>query len=190
MTLIESLRVTLELTGTTWSEATIRQVLRELRAYPEPAVLEALARCRAEVRRLTFADILDRLPGSHPGPEEAWAIASTVLGNEWASVCWTDEIREAAAVAAPLAHDRVAARQAFREAYVRLLSEARAARRPPVWSVSPGWDAQGREACAAEAAQRNRIAASLAERWQIAGPSPEEARALLTRIDTAGKGTA
>lgn len=169
MDLIESISVTYELIGQALSDAALKGLAQELRRYPEPAVLEALARCRRECRKLTLADILDRVPGGHPGAEEAWAIVSSAIGprgleREDVSIVWTDEMREAFGVALPLGSDTVAARMAFKECYAKLVSTARAQRRSPSWSVSLGYDPHGREVAVQQALSKNQISQAQAAR--------------------------
>lgn len=152
--------VTCELVGQTLTDAAVEGIVAELSRYPEASVMEALLRCRRELRRLTLADILDRLPGQHPGPEEAWGLVSRCLANEQISIVWTDEMREAYGTASALASDPVAARMAFKECYAKLVSTARAQRQSPAWSVSLGYDPQGREVALTEAVRRNQISAA------------------------------
>lgn len=115
----------------------------DLAPYPEPQVLAALDRCRRELRTFpTIADILARMEDGRPGPEEAWAM---IPKDEIGSVIWTDEMRQAYGIVRELlAQDPVAARMAFREAYLRLITEARSSARPTRWSPSFGMDPAGR----------------------------------------------
>jgi hypothetical protein len=183
MDLLESISLTYELVGQAVSDAALKGLAQELSRYPSADVLEALARCRRECRKLTLSDILDRLPGQHPKAEEAWALVSKCLANEQVSIVWTDEMREAYGVASALASDPVAARMAFKESYQELVSRARAAHRGPCWSVSLGYDPQGREVALAEAVQRNQIsqqhASALSPRLE---PPVASVQALLEQI--------
>jgi hypothetical protein len=163
--LLKALAVTAEVMGVEWSESAAALVVEELKAYPLDAVRVALKRCRCELaRRLTIHDILDRLPGGHPGQEEAWGVVAPSLKNEQLSLVWTDEMREAYGVASGLAEEVVAARMAFKETYVRLVSEARAQQRPPVWTASLGWDPKLRAVALQDAVQKNKISAAYAAR--------------------------
>ena len=156
--LLKALAVAIELTGTEISKAAARVMADELAQYPEEAVLSALARCRRELRgRLTLPDVLDRLPGNHPGPEEAWSIVAPCLNDERVTVVWTDEIREAFGVALSLHGDTVAARMAFKETYAAHVVRARMERRMPRWSVSPGTDKDARELAILDAVEKKRI---------------------------------
>lgn len=77
-----------------------------------------------------------------PGAEEAWATAFASQPEEETTV-WTDETRRAwfdAGRPLVMAGDKVGARMAFKEAYIRLVEEARAALVPVQWQVSEGFD--------------------------------------------------
>jgi hypothetical protein len=88
----------------------------------------------AQIENVVAAD-------GRPGPEEAWAIAVVAL-DENKTVIWTSEMRDAWGIARSVAAagDEVGARMAFREAYNRLVDEARATRRPVSWEESTGFD--------------------------------------------------
>lgn len=181
--LLEALAVMAEVTGTDWSKPTVQVIERELCAYPESVVLGAVKRCMSELsRKVTLADILDRIPGQHPGVEHAWGLISKTLANEQLSICWTEEMREAYGAAAPLAGDPVAARMAFKEVYGKLVSEARATRRMPNWSVSLGWDTTLREECIQEAQRLNLISHESAQRLLPDRAPTVEAIAVLKKV--------
>lgn len=80
-----------------------------------------------------------------PGAEEAFAIALRTT-DERESFVWSDETREAWGIAAVVlaGGDKVGARMAFKEAYTRLVDEARQARRPVRFSLSEGFDLASR----------------------------------------------
>lgn len=181
--LLESLAVLCELTGTDWSKPTIRVIEQELSAYPPADALAAIERCGREIRgRVSLADILDRIPSQHPGVEEAWATVSKLIHNEDISIIWTQEMREAYGAVAPLAHDKVAARMAFREKYGHLVSMARAKRQLPTWCVSLGYDRALREECVREATRLNLISQVNTAKLLAHDPPTEEARKLLEAI--------
>ncbi len=155
--LIKAVMVTAELMGTALSADGARVMCDDLDAYPEPQVMAALTRCRREVRnRLTLADIIARLDDGRPGPDEAWAM---IPRSEAETVVWTDEMAQAHGMALPLleAGDQVAARMAFREAYARLVTQARADRVPVRWMPSLGHDRDGREQPLREAVHLGRL---------------------------------
>jgi hypothetical protein len=171
--LLEAVAVTAELCGRVFSEPAARVFVDDLGNYPEQAVIKALARCRREVRgALTVADVVSRLDDGRPGPEEAW---SMLPRDESQTVVWTDEMRQAHAVAAPLlsAGESVPARMAFKEAYLRLVADARDAGRPVDWSASLGYDERGREAALLEAVNAGRLPLARAREFAPALPAPD-----------------
>jgi len=155
--LLKAIAVTAELTDTALSEMAARVMAQDLARYPDAWVMPALVRCRRELRgRLTLAEVLARLDDGRPGAEEAWAL---IPKDEATTSVWTDEMREAYAVCAPLLSegDAVAARMAFKEAYLRNMQRARDEARPPVWTATLGQDPHGREAVLLEAATKKRL---------------------------------
>jgi hypothetical protein len=155
---LEAIAVTCELTSTSLSEAAIRVMVDSLSEYPEPQVLGALRKCCKELKsKLTLADILTRMDDGRPGVEEAWAMLSTVLGNEQVSLVWTEEVREAYGVVALLVDDPIAARMAFKERYTALVSTARDRHEPVKWLASLGYDLTLREAAVRDAVERKRL---------------------------------
>ena len=156
---LQALGVTCELTGTELSTVALRVFAHDLSAYPEEQVLKSLARCRKEIRgRLALADVIMRLEDGRPGPEEAWAM---IPRDEALTVVWTDEMREAWAVARPLLKDGdvVPARMAFLESYRTLILKAREAGAAPRWEPSIGWDAGLRASVLMEAVEKGRLSA-------------------------------
>jgi len=159
-TLLEAIAVTAELTQTVLSKAAAKVMADDLANYPEPQVLAALTRCRRELKgRLTIADVLTRLDDGRPGPEEAWAMLPR---DEATTVVWTEEMATAMGVAQPLLDkgEDIPARMAFKEAYTKLVQEARDARRPVKWTASLGHDPRGREQVLTEAVERGRLPAA------------------------------
>lgn len=134
----------------------------DLVEYPEPMVLAALARCRKELRTFpTIADIIARIDDGRPGPEEAWAM---IPKDEESSIVWTEEMQGAFSVARELLReDLQAARMAFRETYIRLLTEARAQNRGARWSVSLGTNLLGRGEALRIAVERGRLSQQQAQ---------------------------
>src|SRR3990167_3478491 len=169
--LIKAIAVTTELLGTEWSEGAARVVAESLSAYLLDDVKIALLRCAGEVKgRLTLADILDRLPGGHPGPEEAWSTVSRSMQSEAVTVVWTDQMREAYGVSCALGDDLVAARLAFKECYQKLVSEARGRNHGPVWSISKGTDRHDQERAITEALKQGKLLPDYARRqlpWSV-----------------------
>ncbi|MFY1969589.1 hypothetical protein ACOTHT_30785 [Achromobacter xylosoxidans] len=81
-----------------------------------------------------------------PEADEAWSIAMQA-DDEAVTVVWTDEIAAALAAARPVLArgDEVGARMAFKAAYGRMVSKARAEFRPVRWVASLGHDLAQRE---------------------------------------------
>jgi hypothetical protein len=146
----------------------------------------------------TPADIIAQIEGvaatdGRPGAEEAWAIALRSR-DEADTVVWTREIAQAIGIARPILDlgDEVGARMAFREAYGRLVDEARKARAPASWEVSLGFDPKRRDEAVRAAVAEGRLPAeelpalegpavpllTLAESGQI----PEHIRTDLRRL--------
>lgn len=123
----------------------IREIVYRSKFRPTPSEMHQL-----------YLDITTDIPG----PDEAWAM---VPKSEAETVVWTEEMREAYAMAAPLleAGDFVAARMAFIESYKRLIERLRASTSKPRWSISLGTDKAGRTAVLADSLVRGRISA----RW-------------------------
>lgn len=104
-----------------------------------------------------------KLLDGRPDENEAWAVALTSQ-DEAETVVWTDEMAGAFNLARPLLEtgDEIGARMAFKDAYKRLVGEARAANLPINWTVSAGWDAGRRQVAVQKA-----VVAGL-----LAGPQP------------------
>lgn len=94
-----------------------------------------------------------------PGPEEAWAI-SLAARDEAETVVWTQECAQAWGACKPVMElgDEVGARMAFREAYTRMVTAARARNEPADWSVSEGFDKDLRRIAVSTAVEAGRIA--------------------------------
>lgn len=184
MTLTEAVKGTYAVIGQSMTDTELALVVSDLSIYQPAAVLTALTRCRRELKRITLSDIIDRIPGGHPGVEEAWAMVSTVMRDEQASIVWTDEMRQAYGVAVALSGDPVAARMAFKESYLSQIGEARAKGQLVKWSVSLGWDKQRREIAVKEAVEKGRLthAAALAYCPDLALPNTSESMKLLEEV--------
>lgn len=157
MKLIEMLAATYAALNQQMPDAALEIIARDLSAYPIEDVAAALTRARKEVKRLALVDILDRIPGGHPGPEEAWAMCAKALNDERLTLVWTEQMRAAFGVALGLQDDPVAARMAFKESYQRLVSEIRETHPKPSWTVSLGFDVNGREGVMLEAVRQGRL---------------------------------
>jgi hypothetical protein len=180
--IVDAIAVTAELTGTTLSPAAVMVMAQDLMGYPEAAVMDALTRCRRELTgRLTLAGILERISDGRPGSEEAWAIA-LASADEAETVVWTEEIAQAYAVASPIleARDKVGARMAFREAYERIVRDAKAAGIQCVWVPSFGADPQRRALAIQAAIDAGRLSLDKARAYLPAPESGGLVAALIT----------
>lgn len=157
MKLHEALTLTYGALNQPMSDGALTLITSDLKEYPLADVFVALARCRKELRRISLVDILDRIPGGHPGPEEAWALVGKGLNDEHVTMIWTDEIRGAFFVAQNICEDPVGARMAFKEVYAKRVNEARTARTPIVWTASLGQDAASRDVALLDAAEKGRL---------------------------------
>jgi hypothetical protein len=170
--LSKMLAVTAELTGTDLSSAAAEIMARELATYDRDQVLTALAKCRRELKgRLTMAAVIERLDDGRPGAEEAWAM---IPKSEDESTVWTDEAAQAFGVAVHMldAGDKVAARMAFKETYLRLVAQARDARRPVEWQVSLGHDPRARDGVLVQAVAQGRMTFERAQSYSPMLPAP------------------
>jgi hypothetical protein len=138
------------------------------------------------VRRSRFSptpnDILELLSTNdgRPGPEEAWAIAACAADEE-ATVVWTQEMRDAFALARPVMQlgDEVGARMAFKEAYTRLVGQARQHGLPCQWAVTEGHDAELRRVAVERALALGRRLDASEHAHILALPARSEPVALL-----------
>jgi hypothetical protein len=136
------------------------------------------------------ADLIEQIEASasndgRPGAEEAWAIALTSR-DEADTVVWTAECAEAFGLCQPVLSmgDEVGARMAFKEAYTRIVAQARAERRPAQWLTSAGWDVGRRTAAISKAVRAGLLPAPVVGLLAAPddGPPDEKARAQLAAI--------
>ncbi|KAE8757335.1 hypothetical protein FSO04_24250 [Paraburkholderia madseniana] len=140
------------------------------------------------------ADLIAQLVGDatkdgRPEAAEAWAIAVRSR-DEAETVCWTQEMAEAFAVASNIENDEFGARTAFTSRYNRLVEDARATGRKVSWFMSYGHDASRREAVALEAVRAGHLQLEHARKVlpQLAAPetgdtsSAREQRAELHKL--------
>ena len=155
--LLDAVAVTAELCGKTFSDGAARVFLADLAGFDENLILGALQRCRREINGvLTVQDVLSRIDDGRPGPEQAWAM---IPQSENQSVVWTEEMANAFGVARGLldSGEKVAARMAFKEVYIKLVSDARDGKTKVSWTPSLGHDRHGREAVLSEAVNLGRL---------------------------------
>lgn len=179
MTIVQALTVAFQYVNQPMPDVAIAEMAHDLEVYPVDNVLFALKRCRSELKTIRFSDIVDRLPGGHPGPEEAWSVIGPSLTNESLTVVWTDQMREAFGVAMGLADDPTASRMAFKETYTKLVNEARSRNEPPKWSVSAGTDKQHRALVVQEAVKAGKLLPEYAARFL---PLPEPTGPVIARL--------
>jgi len=127
----------------------------------------------------TPADLVAQIENSQtvqrPGVEEAWALSFPCISDR-ETVVWTEEMRDAFEICRPLleACDNVGARMAFKDSYLRLVTEAVRAGRPVAWHISQGDDKVKRAQVIEQAATMGRIAASQASLLLPAPIKPAE----------------
>lgn len=114
------------------------------------------------------ADLIFQIEQAHggdgrPGADEAWALA-LAASDEAETVVWTEEMRDAFAICQSVLNlgDEVGARVAFRDAYNRMVDQARHEVRPTKWCVSLGWDLAKREAAVLKASKAGLLPAPAA----------------------------
>lgn len=143
---------------------------RSMARYPLDVVRSAIDANVRDPQRGQYppkpADLMAQIEGraandGRPGAEEAWAIALRGA-DESETVVTTPEIVEAFGICQSVLEtgDEVGARMAFKEAYSRLVSHARAAGRPVNWSASLGWDIAKREGALRQAEAAGLLPAS------------------------------
>jgi len=132
----------------------IELMLMDLGHHSKKSVLDALKLCRLELPRFpSIGDIAQRINDGRPGVEEAWA---KLPKSEKDSVVWTDEMRAAfGEIRHLIGKDDVAARMSFKDAYNRLVREAKINNTPVNWNVSLGTDKSHRECVVGEAMNKN-----------------------------------
>jgi hypothetical protein len=154
---------------------------RQLQEFPLRIVALAFSAYREE--NDTFAPVPNSiykrclLMDGRPGAEEAWAIALRST-DEVDTVVWTQEIAAAFSICKPVldSSGAISARKPFLEAYTRLVTDARAIRRPAEWVASLGWDpaqqARAIKAAAAAGQLTSPAAAALLE-GPAGDPTPD-----------------
>lgn len=174
--LLMAIAVTAEACGRTFSEAAARQFAADLSAYPQDKVLTALHRCRMEVKSfLTPAHVFERISDDRLGADEAWALALKGQ-DESETIVTTPEILSAFSAAQPVLQmgDEVGARMAFKDAYNRLVAEARAAGQDVQWTATLGWDLGKRATALREAVKAGLLPAPKAAAM-LPPPEPKKA---------------
>lgn len=182
MNIAQALTVAFQFVGQPMPDVAIAEMAQDLTSYQESDVLAALKRCRSELKSIKFSDILDRLPGGHPGPEEAWATIASAMRDESRSLIWSDEMREAYGLANNVGDDPVQARMVFKEIYTKAVSEARAQQKKPCWSVSRGTDKADHERVISEGLRKGQLTTDYAQRLLPHPDDPQLAARLLEQV--------
>lgn len=158
--LINLIKTTGEIYGKQVSPAAAVMFLSDLENYHADVIKTAMARCRKELRTFpSVADVIARVDDGRPGVEEAW---SMIPKTEQESVVWTKEMRLAHSVCYSLIEeDPIAARMAFKERYLAEIANSRREGVPVKWSISLGFDVNGRAGVLTRAVDKKRI--SIAE---------------------------
>lgn len=171
------------------ADAQIAMFFRALSGFSIDAVRAGLDAHVRDHQRGRFAplpaDVIAQIEAckaadGRPGSDEAWAIAVR-SADEAATVVWTEEIAQAWGIAKSVMElgDEVGARVAFRDAYERIVADARNAGTKPNWFASLGHDAARREEALRQADSIGRLPYSPV--LALAGPTrdPEVMRPLL-----------
>ena len=142
---------------------------RAMSQFPLPMVRAAMDGHVRDPNRGQYppkpADLMAQIVGhanddGRPGADEAWAISLTSR-DEAKTVIWTEEMAQAFDVCRPVLDegDEVGARMAFKDAYNRLVTEARRDGKPLAWNASLGWDLDSRQEALHLAVTRNQLPA-------------------------------
>lgn len=149
-----------------------------LREFPDGTVRNSAARhIKTSHFKPQLADIVKgceaQVSGSWLGADEAWA---RMPKSEHESAMLTDEIAQAIAAATPLLEqgDKIAARMAFKDAYTRLVEQARIEGRQPRYFPSFGTDPHASVVMLAKAVQMGQVSTDAAIAWQ-----PEHATSIV-----------
>lgn len=167
--IINEVTATAEIMGQQMTGPAIAVMVSDLEGKTESSVLHALQRVRRECQRLTLAAIFERLPGGWVGADEAWA---RFPRDEDDSAVVTQEAMIAWGVASELMPDAIAARMAFRDAYNRVVGEARARGEMPKPMLTLGHDRSRRSDAVVAALQLGAISRDRAMQLAYMSPDP------------------
>ncbi len=180
--LAEAVAATAELCGQPLSSSAARLLARDLASQKRPAVFDALARCRVELRgALNIGEVLARIDDGRPGAEEAWDL---LPASEAASVVWTGEMAHAWGKAWPLLQqgECEAARRVFQEDYVHAVLIARCRQEKVHWTASLGTDPQQREQVLQEALRKERLSSAYVKKLLPYRSLSAQSRSVLKKI--------
>jgi hypothetical protein len=153
------------------TQATLRLWWNALVDYPVEIIIKCLD---YHVKHSKFlpkpADIIEiiTLRDGRPSVEEAWSLCQIAV-DENETIVWSGEMASAWAIALPIVDsgDKVGARMAFKEYYVRLVQLSRDNALQVKWSVSLGHDAERRNEAIKQAADKNLISFDTASKFLI-----------------------
>jgi septum formation inhibitor MinC len=164
--LLEALAGTAELMGAQLSPIALAMMAKDLQEYEPALLMQALSNVRKASKFFNLNAIIVEVeklkPDGRLGADEAWAVYPQ---NEADSAVLTDEISEAMHIALPLLNmgDKIGARMAFKEAYVRIVTANKAANIQPKWFPSLGSDKDSRDQVIAEAVRQGRLTSDHAQ---------------------------
>jgi hypothetical protein len=145
----------------TFDRTRVEMWWRALGTYPDGAILRSAERHLTTCKfKPQLADLVEgcraQVDNQWLGPDEAWALMPK---SELDSALLTSEMAEAMGVATPLLEmgDRVAARMAFRDAYMRLVEKAKIENRSPSYFPSWGTDKVQHAPLVANAVKRGQL---------------------------------
>lgn len=155
------LAATAEAMGQVVSDNTVALMVADFRVFPKHQLKEALHRVRMEgTGRLTPKVLLDQLDAINGriGGDEAFALVLKAK-DETQTVVWTDEIAQAWAATSTMlqGRDQVGARMAFKQAYERIVQDARAQMKRPGPVISIGTDPDLRRVAITQAHEQGRL---------------------------------
>lgn len=164
--LTEELVATIEAMGGEASMKVVGMMVADFRAFPKSQLKEALHRVRMEGSgKLTPKVLLDQLDAisGRLGADEAFALVLKAK-DETQTVVWTDEIAQAWAATYSLVQskDQVGARMAFKQAYDRIVQDARAQMKRPAPAYSLGSDPELRRVAVTQAHEQGRLPLTMA----------------------------
>jgi hypothetical protein len=153
------------------TQATLRLWWNALVNYPVDIIIKCLD---YHVKHSKFlpkpADIIEIITtrDGRPSVEEAWSLCQIAV-DENETIVWSEEMASAWGIALPIVDsgDKVGARMAFKEYYVRLVQIARDNGLQVKWSVSLGHDAERRNEAIKQAADKNLISFDTASKHLI-----------------------
>jgi len=164
--LTEELVATIEAMGGEANLKVVGMMVADFRTFPKSQLKEALHRVRMEgSSKLTPKVLLDQLDAINGriGADEAFALVLKAK-DETQTVVWTDEIAQAWAATSTMlqGRDQVGARMAFKQAYERIVQDARVQLKRPAPAISLGSDPDLRRVAVTQAHEQGRLPLAMA----------------------------